>query len=277
MPELPSSGLRIFSPPVATKVVGGMVGDMLVGPNQGGMTCHQYVELTSERPAYTSDEIARMANYLSAPARFPLPRDLLKLTQAVPVDVQAHRTTYGTCQVQLTVTNTGSEAVEITQAGLRITRAPEVNVQRYHVVDACSIEKVPSCAGQIGAGPNGCDVYYVLLTLGAAAAGATVTDTPIAVDENLNPCPPITLQSQQSIEIQLTISGSEGLVYNSQPVLLVQAGTAAGAVDAPQYAAALPFASPQEFTCYQLAGNRMTPRWTGVEALRPPDGTAWCM
>ena len=188
--SLPNVQLTIFSPPVQTNIKS----PIYVGPNQGGITCDEVVELASDRLLYTSDELKQMGDYLSKRIDLSPPAGLLQLTTVSAIDPRSHRAV-NRCHLQLQITNTGGSTAQIDKAGLRITTAPRTNTQQYRLVDACSITGVPACQGQIGAGASGCDLYYTNVTLGPASSGDVIADTPTAQDANDNPCPPIALSS----------------------------------------------------------------------------------
>jgi hypothetical protein len=80
------------------------------------------------------------------------------------------------CMFSIEVTNTGSTALQIPRAGLRLTGNPQPNQASYRLVELCSVaHDAQFCGPQVGGAPGPCSVYGVEIGLEDHTSGDDVS------------------------------------------------------------------------------------------------------
>ncbi len=244
-------------------------GKWMVAQGTQGIICNQWLQLATERFAYLPAEVQQMANldmtgvFINGAAP---PNALLR---KVPAALTGNTSTWqgdSDCHIFLQVTNTGAGVIQIPQVGWRRTRVPQLNREHYRLVDLCPLS-AQLCAFGLGGGPTTCSLYKARIPMTFGAADFDLLATPSASDEGGRSCPPITLNSGQSVEIQLTAQSSQALTYGVEPVLLVTSSGSTRPVPVTDLAGTMPFADPGQFTCYVPQGTQFAAAWTGAQAI----------
>ena len=186
------------------------------------------------------------------------------------------------CMFTIEITNTGATAIQIPQAGLRLTGDPQPNPAVYRLVEFCSVVHSTSyCGPNAGGVPPGCSVYGVEIALENQASGADVVGAPAAIDPTTNQaCPPVTLAHDQSVTFVIAAYSTDAKIFQAVPVLKVITATAQGPVTFPQLGAVYSFADPSQFTCYRLSGSTFVAWEQGAAAydfFANQKLDAWCV
>jgi hypothetical protein len=245
----------------------------------GGLQCPQWVVLTGSRAAFSTAELRQMADFLikeyEPTSGRPLdPPPSFARTNVAIADPQAASTRYWNeprCTMSLQVTNTGHETVQLPEIGVRLTAATRPNQTDYRLVEACSIESAPAyCGVKKGGGATPCGSYRVQLLLTAGNAGDSFMDRPVAGYPDGPTCPDITLGPNATVELAFTLRSAQAMAYPLEPVLKVRTSAGLQTVSTGNGAGTVEFASPSQFTCYQLSGQSLAVRWSGPDALDWP-------
>jgi hypothetical protein len=159
------------------------------------------------------------------------------------------------CALDLQVTNTGDQALQIGAAGFRLSQASQPNTSRYALVEACSVgdhlNRFP-CPIQRGGGPGPCGVYTAHVSVGGGAAGATFEAQTRAVQRGLETCPELTISSGQTIELWLDALSASAVILSVVPYVVVTTARGTQRVEFPELADTMAFGDPSQFTCAAL-------------------------
>lgn len=240
-----------------------------------GLTCSQYLVLNSAPSTYDVSALKRMDTYLASIAATPSSPP----TPSPGVSLQwAGRTgTSGGCPLSLEITNVGSTTLQIPQIDLRVTAPPQHNGTAYHEVAMCSFPAVREvftpipCPPGRGSTPGPCSGYSGIVALSAQDAIGSVVATKLSPEFG-DGCPTLTLQPGDTASVILLIlsTGAEAdLAYSVVPEVIVQDQDTQHVLTLSQFMTLLPFANPDQFTCYALQGQTLQP-------VDVDDSTQWC-
>jgi len=249
------------------------------------------VVLTQSKLTYSADELSRMLptitktgpNYGALdPAFYAIQPGVATapVPGSRPGDVASLRLS-SACVFSIEVTNTGSTALQIPRAGLRLTGNPQPNQASYRLVEFCSVaHDTQFCGPQVGGVPRPCSVYGVEIGLENHTSGDDVMSAPEQIDQNGQPCPQLTLSPNQSVTIVIGAYSTDPMIYQAEPVLQVITPTAQGMVTFVQLGAVYAFADPSQFTCYRLSGSTFVVWQQGASAYdfhRNQSLGGWCV
>ena len=250
------------------------------------------VVLNQSRLTYSAGDLGRMSAWFKSgktPDYDLLDPSLLAVQPGAPTsaptgDAAGVAAPFGTamsCLFSLEITNTGPSAVQIPQAGLRLTGSPVPNPTAYRLVEFCSVVKSASFCGPVGGGsPPPCSVEGVEVALTDGQVGTDIVSPPAQLDPTSHQaCPEVTLARNQSVTLVFGAYSSAALIYQAMPVLDVITPTAQGTVTFPQLASVYAFADPAQFTCYKLSGSTFVAWKVGAAAydfMANQQQNAWC-
>jgi hypothetical protein len=248
---------------------------------QTGIRCPRWYVLPPGRTAFDDGDLKQMAAVLettahsdpgTAPAAVPASPLLLVPGALINVhsdpDSTAPYAQYPLCRMWMQITNTSQSVIQIPQVGFRLTQAPARNISGYPLVDSCSVQGVATyCGVQKGGGAAACDFYSAEVNLGGGGPDAAFFGTPRATAADGSPCPQITLQPNESVEIRLDPLSVDAFVYPVTPLVVVATRTGSMTVPLPQYAGSISFAAASQFSCLRLQGHSFVAAWSGADAL----------
>ena len=219
-----------------------------------GIDCGKRLVFATERLTYDSGEIQQMTAYVGAVYNEaknlpPLPSTLTW--------VPGNEYGGGYCDLHLQITNVAQITVQIPSADIRIMKPPHQNTYQYHLIDVCKLIR----CGEKGAGGGQCGGYYVDIKLGVTARKDTVFsgDVVSGMDENGNPCGPLTLTPGQSKELGYGLEPpGRNLIYSAIPELTVETSSGSHILQLSQLAGTLVYTDESEFTCYGWDSQNQT-------------------
>jgi hypothetical protein len=236
-------------------------------PRSGGFRVpSNYLVLATSRLMYDSDEVQQMAAYLQAlyltdqtpyainEIKVPLPSSL----QWVAGGDNGRQSEFVPgCVALLEITNVGSSTVQIPQAGVRLTEAPQQNNYQYHLIDTCTFLSFQECqCNGCGAGVSGCEVYYANIHLGMGKQGSVFATPPTANYDR--PCGELTLRPGQTTLLFMdffSLPPPSHLVYSVVPELTLDTSTGQRILALPKLGSSIVFADQSQFSCYGLRGH----------------------
>jgi hypothetical protein len=240
------------------------------GGTPGVVSCPTWLVLASSRLAYSSDELAQIAGQVASMYADPnaVP-PLIRPVAVTPINTETWQwqREHG-CIIDLQVTNVTGGAVQVPEAGWRLTGPTQPDTDQFRLIDQCSTTGSNGCAPPSQGGvPLGCDRPAADVTLSPGPAGADALTEPIGLDDNQNRCPPTTLLPGQTVELRMTVRAGQPGVYRAAPVVVVATPRGRTTVEVDSLATNLAFADPKQFTCYQRRDNAFVEAVSGAAAL----------
>jgi hypothetical protein len=263
------------------------------GSAPAGIACPLWAVLTNPEGTYTAADLQQLGAYLSNlrlaahafydsdPGTSPPTVQAVHAGVAQP-DAHVHSWNAPWCTFALQVTNIGRSTLQIPEVGLRLTGPSAPNRDRYPLVDACSVLGVNHyCGPQFGAGAGPCDVYHADVALGDGTPGAAFSGPAQAFDQNLNPCPEVTLAPNASVELVVQARSAQARDFPAEPFLKITSAAGDVIYPVPAIAGHVRFADPSQFpsqfSCYRLSGGSFTLAVSGAEAMSgAAELGAWC-
>lgn len=159
------------------------------------------------------------------------------------------------CNEVVTITNTGSNAVQLTSLRAVLTASPVPNATTYRLFDVCTLSDAPGfCQGGFGGLPT-CD-YGVDLDLHEGSVGTSATGA-IRGNPYASGCPAVlTLPASQTVQVRVNINSSSPDLYLVRLSLMLTTSGASTTLNLPpSFNSSLAFTSSNQFACYWLQGD----------------------
>jgi hypothetical protein len=239
--------------------------------------------LATNQLSYQSSQVQEMKHF--AQVFYDEFNDALPPPELMWVPGASLAQTSAGCSVPLGITNTTSQSIEISQAGITLSAAPAQNPYQYRLINICSLlpaaslKPGQSCvigAGQ-GGGPGDCSAYAATIQLSNQRAETVFSQplTGVLVDQD-GFCPEMTLGPGETLFLWLFLtSGGQpaNLIYSVVPQLTLDMPGGPKTLQLSQLATSLVFAEPSQFSCYTLQGQ------TFVQApnAQTVDADRWCI
>jgi hypothetical protein len=223
----------------------------------GGVTSGNILVLATDRLTYNANELQQMRDYVESagsPTPNPMP-DTLHWVLGGPTDtghvVYIDGLAGGyidNCGVELGLTNTSQNAIQIANVGVQLAGDTQQNNYHYRLIDMCTI--TPYCRS--GGGPGDCSQYSATIKLDTGPINAVFSAIPAGSDSS---CGELTLNPKEEKTLSVYIYSAQNLIYSVVPQLVLTTGSGPNTLTLTDLTSTLAFANGSQYTCYALRGD----------------------
>lgn len=213
-----------------------------------GLDCGTSLVFKSIQPVYDQGTIQQISEYVSGggSAGGELPSDLQLVAGGA------------TCMDEYDITNAGTQSIQISGMGLRLSKNRVQNTFSYKLLDACTLSPAPKICSCTNCGSGTDCIHVVDIDLSANDDASYKEGT---VDTN-GDCVagPWTVEPGDNLQVDLYVSSTpvNMIYYSVTPTISLGAGSSQMILPLPSsFTSTLVFAGSNLFSCYGFHGQKL--------------------